>query len=112
MGFTGRASAREAVHAEPSIELGDRGLYEDEFTGEEPAPQMTQLGYGEHADAIRLREQLAEKRRQRSKQGQETTETIVKERKIRDDDVLLEGGWGGGRRTRQKDRAPKGTEDF
>jgi DNA replication regulator DPB11 len=111
-GFTGRASAREAVHAEPSVELGDRGLYEDEFTGEEPAPQMTQLGYGEHEDAIRLREQLAEKRRKRSKQGQETTETIAKERKIRDDDMLLEGGWGGGRRTRQKDRAPKGMEDF
>jgi hypothetical protein len=90
----------------------DGGLCRDEFADEEPTPPMTQLGYGEHEDAVKIREKLAEKRRNRARQGQEMLPAVAEEKRIKDDDAILGAGWGAGRRTRQKERSPKGMEGF
>jgi DNA replication regulator DPB11 len=122
VGFTGRAKARDktqTIQRLASIEASDTELYRE--MEEEVAPQLTQLGYEDPEEAIALRAKLAEKRRKRSRAGQEepgTEETRVKARsppRIRDDDIMLDGKWAGGRRTRHKDRTPpavKGLNDF
>ena len=110
--FTGRATAKAMAKITLPIDPADPGLSRDEFADEEPTPPMTQLGYGEHEDAVKIREKLAEKRRNRSRQGQETVAAVVVERRIKDDEAILGGGWGGGRRTRHKERSPKGMEAF
>ena len=99
------------VNALP-IDVADMSLCRDEFADAEPTPPMTQLGYGEHEDAVKIREKLAEKRRSRSRQGQESTPVVVGEKRIKDDDAILGTGWGAGRRTRQKERSPKGMAAF
>jgi twin BRCT domain len=110
--FTGRAMAKaNLVNALP-IDVADMSLCRDEFADAEPTPPMTQLGYGEHEDAVKIREKLAEKRRSRSRQGQESTPVVVEEKRIKDDDAILGIGWGAGRRTRQKERSPKGMAAF
>ena len=110
--FTGRATAKaNLVNALP-IDPADLSLCRDEFADAEPTPPMTQLGYGEHEDAVKIREKLAEKRRSRSRQGQESTLVVVEEKRIKDDDAILGTGWGAGRRTRQKERSPKGMAAF
>jgi DNA replication regulator DPB11 len=103
--FTGRAKAKDMTKDLPPVDLVDPGLCRDEFADEEPTPPMTQLGYGEHEDAVKIREKLAEKRRNRSRQGQETVPVVVEEKRIKDDDAILGAGWGAGRRTRHKERS-------
>jgi DNA replication regulator DPB11 len=110
--FTGRATAKANLVNAPPIDLADLSLCRDEFADAEPTPPMTQLGYGEHEDAVKIREKLAEKRRSRSRQGQESTPVMVEEKRIKDDDAILGTGWGAGRRTRQKERSPKGMAAF
>lgn len=111
--FTGRAKARAMKKDLPQVDLVDPGLCRDEFADEEPTPPMTQLGYGEHEDAVKIREKLAEKRRNRSRQGQETVSVVVEEAKrIKDDEAILGAGWGAGRRTRHKERSPEGMAGF
>jgi DNA replication regulator DPB11 len=110
--FTGRAKAKAATQNGPLTDLIDPGLCRDEFADEEPTPPMTQLGYGEHEDAVKIREKLAEKRRNRARQGQETFLEVAEEKRIKDDEAILGAGWGAGRRTRQKEHSPKGMEGF
>ena len=124
VGFTGRAKARDRTQTTQkptSIEASDTELYREELMEEQVAPQLTQLGYEDPEEAIALRAKLAEKRRKRSRAGQEelgTEETRERARsppRIRDDDIMLDGKWARGRRTRHKDRTPpavKGLNDF
>ena len=110
--LTGRATARDTTQKDSSRELGDPSLYQTEYTEEEPVPQMTQLGYAEHDEAIQMRQKLAEKRRARSRQGHETKPMLKGDKRIKDDDAILGGGWGAGGRTRNKERSPKVMADF
>jgi DNA replication regulator DPB11 len=110
--FTGRAKAKATPKDEPPIDLIGADLCRDEFADEEPTPPMTQLGYGEHEDAVKIREKLAEKRRNRSRQGLETVPVVVEEKRIKDDEAILGAGWGAGRRTRHKERSPQGMAAF
>ena len=107
--FTGRASAKSGQATPTFIDLG---LSRDEHAEEEPAPQMTQLGYADSDDAILIRKKLAEKRRARSRQGQESSIVQKDDKRIKDDDALLGTGWGAGRRTRHKERSPEGMKGF
>ena len=107
--FTGKASAKSDQATPTFVDLG---LSRDEHAEEEPAPQMTQLGYADSDDAILMREKLAEKRRARSRQGQESSIVQKDDKRIKDDDALLGTGWGAGRRTRHKDRSPEGMKGF
>jgi DNA replication regulator DPB11 len=110
--FMGRAKAKAMTKDIPPDDPFDFGICRDEFADEEPTPPMTQLGYGEHEDAVKIREKLAEKRRNRSRQGQETVPAVVEEKRIKDDEAILGAGWGAGRRTRHKERSPKGMAAF
>ena len=110
--FTGRATAKATAKNPLPIDLADLGLPRDEFADEEPTPPMTQLGYGEHEDAVKIREKLAEKRRSRSRQGQETISVVIEEKRIKDDEAILGAGWGAGRRTRYRERSPEGMTAF
>ena len=114
--FTGRAKSRLVEGTGPSIELGDPGLYTDEFVVEETVPQMTQLLYDDPEDTIALREKLAAKRRQRSRLGQKEDDPKPGEtkepRRIRDSEIIANAGWGAGRRTRNKDKSPPGLKGF
>ena len=114
--FTGRARSRLIDGSGPSIELGDPGLYQDPMVVEEARPQMTQLLYDDSEDTIALREKLAARRRQRSRLGQKdddpTPGELKKPRRIRDNDIIANAGWGAGRRTRHKDKSPPGLKDF
>ena len=107
-GFTGRARSRLLEEIGPSVEFWDPGLYTEAVAVEEQAPQMTQLLYDDSEDTIALREKLAAKRRQRSRLGQKQTDPKPGEpkepKRIRDDDIIANSGWGAGRRTRNKDR--------
>lgn len=133
--FTGRAKSRLFENSDPaptSLGLGiGLGINEslanpEDFVPEEAPPQMTQLRYDESDDTIALREKLAARRRARSRLGQKDGDpSPVREgddmvdgkdkdkdkdkesRRIRDDDLIANAGWGGGRRTRQK-ASPKG----
>ena len=106
--FTGRASAQERGVNGASLDWGDAVLYREEYQEEEEAPQMTQLGYDNPDDAVALREMLAERRRNRTRRGQEDIKPPdTKEgKKIKDDVSIMPAGWGSGRRTRQKARSP------
>lgn len=106
--FTGRASAQERGVNGTSWDLGDAALYREEYVEEEAAPQMTQLGYDNPDEAVALREMLAERRRNRTRRGQEDVKPPdTKEgKKIKDDVKVMPAGWGAGRRTRQKARSP------
>ena len=107
--FTGRASAQERGINECSLELGDAALYHEEYQQEEDvAPQMTQLGYDNPEDAVAFREMLAERRRNRSRRGQEDVKlpNPKEGKRIKDDVILAPGGWGTGRRTRQRVKSP------
>ena len=77
---------------------------------------MTQVVYGDSEDTIALREKLAAKRRQRSRLGQKEDDPKPEElkapRRIRDNDIIANAGWGAGRRTRHKDKSPPGLKDF
>lgn len=110
--FTGRAKTKAASKNGPRMDPVDPGLSRDEFADEEPTPPMTQLGYGEHEDAVKIREKLAEKRRNRARQGQEAFPVGAEKKRIKDDEAILGAGWGVGGRTRQKDHSPKGMEGF
>ena len=114
--FTGRAKSRLVEEAAPSIELGDPGLYQDYVAVEEVPPQMTQLVYDDSEDTIALREKLAAKRRQRSRLGQKEDDPrpaeLKEPRRIRDNDIIANAGWGAGRRTRHKDKSTPGLKEF
>jgi DNA replication regulator DPB11 len=124
--FTGRAKARDesqqAMQKPVCTELNDPGLYCEDFAEEEIVPQqLTQLGYEDPEEAVALRAKLAEKRRKQTRAGQEDANPeqlkgkARLERRIRDDDTILDAKWAGGRRTRHKDRTPpglKGLNDF
>jgi DNA replication regulator DPB11 len=110
--FTGRAKAKAMTKDVPPNDLFDLSICRDEFADEDPTLPMTQLGYGEHEDAVKIREKLAEKRRNRSRQGQETVPVVVEEKRIKDDEAILGAGWGAGGRTRHKERSPKGMAAF
>lgn len=108
-----RTSGREGKHHAASLELGDAALYREEYPqeGEEP-PQMTQLGYENPDDAVALREVLAERRRNRTRAGQDDDARSVRpkeEKRIKDEGEAAKTGTGlnGGRRsTRQSARLP------
>ena len=106
--FTGRASASERSLEEPFLEPIDAALYREEYLEDEEPPQMTQLGYDNPEDAVAFREMLAERRRTRSRKGQEDgMSSVSKEgKRIKDDVTVSVAGWGSGRRTRQKIRSP------
>ncbi len=106
--FTGRACAQERGVNGASLDLGDAALYREEYEEEEEAPQMTQLGYDNPDDAVALREMLAERRRNRTRRGQEEIKPPDSKegKKIKDDVTAVPAGWGAGRRTRQKARSP------
>lgn len=140
--LTGRANRRTlSIPAlPPPIDISDPNLCRDEFA-DDHSPQLTQLGYEDSEEALALREKLAEKRRTRSKLGQQqgdplplirgdkdknkphdspnkttATATIVKSKRnekriMMDDEAMLaledQVGWGGGRRTRLRDRDKK-----
>lgn len=125
--FKGRANPRDesqqATQKPSYIGLNDSGLFREDFAEEEIAPQqLTQLGYEDPEEAIALRAKLAEKRRKKTKAGQEDPTPEQRKdkakpemKRIRDDDALLDAKWAGGRRTRHKDRTPpelKGLNDF
>lgn len=114
--FTGRAKSRLVEEAGPSIELGDPGLYQENVVVEEVPPQMTQLVYDDSDDTIALREKLAAKRRQRSRLGQNEDDPkpggLKEPRRIRDNEIIANAGWGAGRRTRHKVKSPPGLKDF
>lgn len=106
--FTGRASAQERGVNGASLDLGDAALYREEYQEEEEVPLMTQLGYDNPEDAVALREILAERRRNRTRRGQEDIKPPDSKegKKIKDDVTVMPVGWGAGRRTRQKARCP------
>jgi DNA replication regulator DPB11 len=101
---TQRAFGRNRHHNESSFELGDAALYREEYPEEEEPPQMTQLGYENPEDAVALREMLAERRRNRTRNGQEDIKCSdsKEEKKIKDDVTVAGAGWGHGRRTRRQ----------
>jgi DNA replication regulator DPB11 len=128
--ITGRAKARLGpsepigiASTEPGgglgLGIGNSGLLNvDEYVPEEVPLQMTQLRYDESEETTALREKLAARRRARSGVGQKdgspepgAGDAGEKSRKIRDDDLTSNPGWGGGRRTRQK-TSPKGLKGF
>lgn len=88
------------------------------MVGRRSGPALTQLIYEDPEEAIQLREQLAAKRRLRSKLGQKDTDPkppvrrMAEPKRIQDDDLVVSAGWGGGRRTRQKDKSPQGLKGF
>ena len=105
----GRATSTLTGIKPSVVGVDDPDMVCGNFQPEEEAPQMTQLGYEDPEEAVLLREKLAEYRRKRSKQGQKDCDPkpVVqqkRDRKIRDDDVLMDAGWGAGRRTRNKPR--------
>jgi DNA replication regulator DPB11 len=106
--FTGRASAHERSLEEPPLEPVDAALYREEYHEDEEPPQMTQLGYDNPEDAVALREMLAERRRNRSRKGQDDGRSSgAKEgKRIKDDAAISATGWGTGRRTRQRMKSP------
>jgi len=106
--FTGRASAPERGVKESSIELGEAALYREEYQEEAELPQMTQLGYENPDDAVALREMLAERRRNRTRKGQEDIKppNPKEGKKIKDDATVVPTGRGTGRRARQKAKSP------
>jgi DNA replication regulator DPB11 len=94
-------------HHGASLELGDAALYREEYPqeGEEP-PQQSQLGYENPEDAVALRELLAERRRNRTRVGQEDEVQSTKgkeERRIKDEVATTKPATDSvvGRRTRQ-----------
>lgn len=101
---TGRASAQQSGINGSSLELGDRALYREEYQEEAEPPLMTQLGYENPDDAVALRELLAERRRNRSRKGQEVVKPAGSKegKRIKDDATVVPPGWGTGRRTRQQ----------
>jgi DNA replication regulator DPB11 len=103
-GFKGRASAEERKGNALSFELGDASIYGEEYPEEEAPPQMTQLGYENPDDAVALREMLAERRRARTRQGQEDIKPpdAKEEKRIKDDATVSGAGGTIGRRTRPK----------
>jgi DNA replication regulator DPB11 len=111
----GRAKSTLTGIKPSALGLDDPDMVRGNFQAEEEAPQMTQLGYEDPEEAVLLREKLAEYRRKRSRQGQKDNDPKPvmqqkRERKIRDDDVLMTGGWGTGRRTRNRPKSPPDQE--
>jgi DNA replication regulator DPB11 len=106
--FTGLACVQEQGVKESPFEFGDAALYREEYHEEEEPPQMTQLGYENPDDAVALREMLAERRRNRTRQGQEDVKPPdAKEgKKIKDDATVASVGRAAGRRTRQMAKNP------
>ncbi|KAK4946705.1 protein kinase activating protein dpb11 [Elasticomyces elasticus] len=106
--FAGRAKATLAGLKPQSVPMDDFDMPQHIGQPEEETPRLTQLGYEDPEEAIILREKLAASRRKKSKlgQGEEDPKPGVRrvrvDRKIRDDDVLTDAGWGVGRRTRHK----------
>lgn len=114
--LTGKAKNKWSLSKPSSIELNDCGVFKDEYQEEEDAPQQTQLGYEDPEEAILLRERLAQARREKSQAGQKQQNSTLRRqketRKIRDDDVLANAGWGSGRRTRNREKSPQLLEGF
>jgi DNA replication regulator DPB11 len=106
--LVGRASAVERVVKECSSERGDAALYLEKYQEEEEPPPMTQLGYDNPDDAVALREMLAERRRKRTRKGQEDIKPpeLKEGKRIKDDVTVAPAGWGTGRRTRQRAKSP------
>ncbi|KAI1611169.1 DNA replication regulator DPB11 [Exophiala viscosa] len=106
--FAGRAKTTLAGLKPHSVPMDDLDMPQHNGQPEEETPRLTQLGYEDPEEAIILREKLAASRRKKSKLGQggEDPKPGVRrvrvDRKIRDDDVLTDAGWGVGRRTRHK----------
>ena len=115
--FIGRAqSGLHTGSVSAAMELRDLGYYQTGHAEEAEAPALTQLVYDDPEEAIMLREKLAARRRQRSRLGQKADDPPPaqqrEDRKIRDDDLLANAGWGAGRRTRHKDKSPPGLKQF
>lgn len=116
-GYSLMGRAKSTLSGIKSFTLGldDPHMIRGQFQTEDDAPQMTQLGYEDPEEAILLRQKLAESRRSRARQGQKEIEPkpVVQQkkgRKIKDDDVLADAGWGAGRRTRNKPKSPPNQE--
>lgn len=114
--FIGRAQSGLHTGSVSGMDLGDLGYYQTGHAKEAEAPALTQLVYDDPEEAIMLREKLAARRRQRSRLGQKADDPPPaqqrEDRKIRDDDLLANAGWGAGRRTRHKDKSPPGLKQF
>lgn len=107
-GFTERAFAQERGGNEFLFDLRDAALYREEYQQDEEPPPMTQLGYDNPEEAVALREILAERRRNRTRKGQEDVKPPdpKEEKRVKDDITIAAGGWRTGRRTRQKAKSP------
>lgn len=111
----GRAKSTLTGIKPSAFDFDDPDMVRGHFQTEDDTPQMTQLGYEDPEEAIILREKLAESRRTRSRQGQKEADPKPvaqqkKGRKIKDDDILMDAGWGAGRRTRNKPKSPPNQE--
>jgi DNA replication regulator DPB11 len=111
--FMGRAKSKMSEGQSVTAVTDALAAYDAEdqqWAEEAAAPALTQLRYEDPEEALELREILAAKRRQRSKLGQKESDPKPAVRKfeepkrIRDDELVMGNGWGGGRRTRQKDK--------
>lgn len=116
--FTSRAQQPTAFLQDTTSDIGEPELYQQAQAEEDKTPELTQLVYEDPEEAIALQEQLAERRRQKSKLGQKESDPkpMRKQeiRRLRDDDLLVSADWGTGRRTRmrQKDKTPPGLKQF
>ena len=127
--FTGRAKTTLAGLNSAALGMDDPDIARaGRYQAEEAAPRMTQLGYEDPEEAILLREKLAASRKRRSKKegaeeksgshDEDSKPPLAKQkhsdRKIRDDDILVQAdaGWGAGRRTRHKQRSPQDMKEF
>lgn len=118
--FIGRAKSKLLESGTSSLAIASASMdmeAEEQWAEEAPEPALTQLVYEDPEEAIKLREKLAAKRRLRSKLGQKDDDPKPKVQhvapnRIKDDDVLVDSGWGAGRRTRQKDKSPQGLKGF
>jgi DNA replication regulator DPB11 len=119
--FTGRASS--SLHKSNSVDTGAItaaifGQDDEPITAEDETPAMTQLLYEDPVESIQLREKLAAQRRQRSRTGGVDGESASRapsetaHKRIVDEDIFQDAGWGAGRRTRQKQRSPQGLNAF
>ena len=119
--FIGRATSKMLDSRPVSVTMLEASAADDEVLqwSEQPQePALTQLVYEDPEETIQTREKLAAKRRQRSKLGQkESDPKPPKQRaptkRIQDDEVLTNAGWGAGRRTRNHNKvSPPGLKGF
>jgi DNA replication regulator DPB11 len=119
--FMGRALS--SLHTSKGIDAGTItaaifGQDDEPVATEDEAPALTQLLYEDPVESIQLREKLAAQRRQRSRTGGADGESAprlpheTEQKRIVDENIFQDAGWGAGRRTRQKQKSPQGLNAF